>query len=150
MTGPGLLSSMEEPAKRAGIAWEKGLTTRVLKDASASEGGLPLLAYVLRALWLDRDGRTLTHRSYEDLGRVGGALAKSADAIVDELGKEGKEQARRLLLRLVKIGRGADDTRQMASRAEVLAAAGGPDAESVLTRLSGGIDSNGAGSSDDA
>jgi hypothetical protein len=145
MTGPGLRESVEEPAKRAGIAWEKGLATRVLKDASVSEGGLPLLAYVLRALWLNRDGQTLTHRSYEDLGRVGGALAKSADTIVDELGKEGKEQARRLLLRLVKLGRGADDTRQMASRAEVLAAAGGRGAESVLTRLSGGVDSNGAG-----
>lgn len=145
MTAPGLRESVEEPAKRAGIEWQQGLATRVLKDASASEGGLPLLAYVLRALWSNREGRVLTHRAYEDLGRVGGALAKSADAIVDELGKEGKEQARRMLLRLVKIGRGADDTRQMASREEVIAAAGGEHAESVLTRLSGGTDSKGAG-----
>jgi hypothetical protein len=145
MTAPGLRASVEEPAKLAGLEWEKGLAPRVLKDASALDGGLPLLACVLRALWLRRKDRTLTHGAYEVLGRVGGALANSADAIVDELGKEGREQAKRLLLRLVKIGRGADDTRQAASRAEVLAAAGGKDAESVLVQLSGGSGPNGVG-----
>ncbi|WP_410959793.1 hypothetical protein, partial [Salmonella sp. SAL4356] len=68
-------------------------------------------------------------------------MAKSADAIVDALGSEGKARARKLLLRLVKIGRGSEDTRQTATRKEVLIAAGGGDeAERVLARLSGGRD----------
>ena len=90
MSARGLQESVEGPTRLAGIKWEDGLATRVLTDASESKCELPLLAHALRALWLGSEERILTHRAYEALGRVGGALAKSADKIVDDLGPEGK------------------------------------------------------------
>jgi hypothetical protein len=141
MSAPGLRASVEGPAMVTGVEWEDGLATRVWKEAAASNGGLPLLAHVLRALWWGGDRRLMSHEAYQALGGVGGALANSADAIVDGLGSEKKERARKLLLRLVKIGRRTEDARQATSRAEALAAAGGDDdAELVLARLSGGVD----------
>jgi hypothetical protein len=145
MSDTGLLDLVEKPAKLCGVEWEKGFAELVRTEALASTCALPLLAHVLRALWLRDSGHELTCSAYRALGGVGGALAKSADAIVNALGEPGKEQARKLLLRLVRIGRGADDTRQTASQDEVLAAAGGEDPELVLTRLSGGRDPMGAG-----
>jgi hypothetical protein len=112
---------------------------RIIADASTSRGALPLVAYVLEALFARREGLTLTASAYEDVGGVGGALAKSADAIVGGLDDDGQARARKLLLRLVKIGRGSEDTVQSASREATLGAAGGgPQAELVLARLSGG------------
>lgn len=141
MRGPGLRAAIEGPAKVAGLVWEHGLPERILESADASEGGLPLVAHVLQALWARRDGQTLRHAAYDALGGVGGALSQSADAIVDGLGPEGRARVRRLFLRLVKIGRGAPDARQTATRDQALeAAGGGAEAERILGRLSGGRD----------
>jgi tetratricopeptide (TPR) repeat protein len=141
ISAPGLRAAVEEPARLAGIVWDPGLVERVLDDASASEGGLPLVAHVLKSLWAERRGQRLVHDAYKALGGVGGALTKSADGIVDGLGQGGRERARKMLLRLVKIGRGAGDTRQTVSREDVIkAGGGGREAEEALARLSGGRD----------
>jgi tetratricopeptide (TPR) repeat protein len=138
MSAPGMRAAMVEPAKLAGLRWEKNLPERLLKDASRSEGGLPLLAHALQALWVAREGNALTHAAYGELGEIGGALSRSADAILKSLGKNGRKRAKRLLLRLVKIGRGAEDTRRTATHEEAIeAAGGGVGAERVLGRLSG-------------
>src|SRR5262249_17023692 len=135
--GPeGLLRAVAEPAKRAGLLWSEGLPARIVADAGASPGALPLVAHVLFAVWTPREGRLLSSAAYDALGGVGGALACSADSIVNSLGDAGRARAQRLLLRLVKIGRGSEDTRQTAPRADALAAAGGPaEGEVVLERL---------------
>jgi tetratricopeptide (TPR) repeat protein len=75
-----------------------------------------------------------------------GALTTGADRLLGTLGPEEQQTARRLLLALVKIGRGTTDTGRALTRDEALASACGesPDpaerraAEAVLTRLSGG------------
>jgi WD40 repeat protein len=137
----GLLRAIEEPAKQAGLVWAGGLPARIVEDAASSAGALPLVAHALFAVWGERAGRELRAEVYEALGGVGGALARSADGIVASLGEDGSRRARRVLLRLVKIGRGSEDTRQTSSREEVLAAGGsGDEAAKVLARLSGGRD----------
>ncbi|XXS76909.1 AAA family ATPase [Sorangium sp. So ce131] len=139
ISAPGLRAAIAGPAQHVGLRWERGLPERLLDDAAATDASLPLVAHVLQALWTKREGDLLTHAAYDALGGLGGALTRSVDPVIDRLGAEGRERARRLLLRLVKIGRGAEDTRQTASRAEVLEAAGGDeDAERLLLRLSGG------------
>lgn len=139
MDEAGLHAAIEKPAERAGLACEDGLVDRIVADAITSRGALPLVAHVLEALYARREGRRLTTRAYDLVGGVAGALPKSADAIIDSLEAEERARARRLLLRLVKIGRGNEDTRQTATRdAAVGAAGGGPEAERVLARLSGG------------
>lgn len=146
MSEAGLRAAIERPAQRAGLSLEPGLTDRILREAGTYPGTLPLVAHVLQGLYATGDGHRLTLQAYEKLGGAGGALARSADALVMGLGPEDQRRARSILLRLVKIGRGNDDTRRTATRAEVLAAAGGgPEAERVLARLSGGAEGGKAG-----
>jgi eukaryotic-like serine/threonine-protein kinase len=137
MSGVALREAIERPAGRAGLVWEAGLVDRILEDASTAEGGLPLVAHVLRELWGARAGRALGHAAYDALGGVSGALTKSADGIVDGLGEGGREWARRMLLKLVDIERGSEDRRRTASRKDVVEA-GGKQGEQVLLGLSGG------------
>jgi tetratricopeptide (TPR) repeat protein len=138
MSAPGMRAAIMEPAKLAGLRWEDGLPERLLDDAATAEGGLPLLAHVLQALWTKRKGNALTHAAYGELGEIGGALSQSADAILESLGQDGQARAKRLLLRLVRVERGVEDTRTTASWEEAIkAAGGGTEAERVLGRLSG-------------
>ena len=146
MSEVGLREAIERPAASIGLEWEAGLVDRIVEDASAMEGGLPLVAHVLRALWAERKGRTLGYEAYEALGRVSGALTRSADAMVDALGEDGRDRARPMLLKLVKIGRGTEDGRRAAPRREVVEAGGGGEAgERTLLGLSGGASTEGQG-----
>lgn len=135
----GLRAAIEKPAEIAGLHYEPGLVDRIVADASSSRSALPLVAHVLEALFVGREGLTLTRAAYDRTGGVGGALSKSADALLNTLDEDGQRRAKGLLLRLVKIGHGSEDTRQAVSREDaVCAALGGPEGERVLARLSGG------------
>ncbi|HYO69256.1 MAG TPA: serine/threonine-protein kinase, partial [Archangium sp.] len=125
-------------ARQAGLRLSEGLAERMVQDARGEAGCLPLLGHALRALWVLSGGAPLTHAHYERLGRVGGALAQQAEALLDSMGAEGRERARGMILSLVRTGRGVPDTRRPRSRREVLAAGGDDErAEEVLLRLSG-------------
>ena len=125
-------------ARCTGLRLSEGLAERMVKDACGEGGRLPLLGHALHGLWALSGGALLTHEHYEQLGGVGGALARQAESLLDGLGVDGRERAKWLLLELVQVGRGVPDTRRPRSRQEVLAAAGSdPIAEEVLLRLSG-------------
>lgn len=125
-------------ARRAGMRLADGLAERMVRDARSAGSRLPLLGHALRALWSRRGGTLVSHEHYEALGGVGGALVQQAERLLDDLGDEGRERAKWLLLDLVQVGRGVPDTRRPRTRQEVLAAAGGDElAEEVLMRLSG-------------
>ncbi|WP_239470929.1 protein kinase domain-containing protein [Archangium violaceum] len=125
-------------AQRAGLRLSEGLPERMVREARSEGSQLPLLGHTLRGLWSSRSGALLTHERYEQLGGVGGALARQAEQLLDGLGDEGRERAKWLLLELVQVGRGVPDTRRPRSRREVFTAAGGDElAEQVLMRLSG-------------
>src|ERR1700724_128124 len=134
----GLRAAIEGPSKAAGLQWEEGLVERLLGDALALSGGLPLVAHVLYALWATRQHNLLTHRSYDALGGVTGALTLSADAVVGRLPIEQQVLAQKALLCLVRTTNGVLYTSRTTTRAEMLASmGGGASAEAVLTYLSG-------------
>ncbi|MFI6927449.1 AAA family ATPase [Nonomuraea spiralis] len=131
--------AIERPAERVELSLEAGLTEVLLTDLGVRRGGdetqpayeagrLPLLAHALRAVWQRRDGDVLTVAAYREIDGIGGALATSADTVLAGLDEKGRSTARDLLLRLVRVGEGTDDTRQRASPGELIDDAPEPDA----------------------
>ncbi|MCA9657716.1 MAG: hypothetical protein KC486_05190, partial [Myxococcales bacterium] len=92
------------PARAVGIRLEPALVERLVADIEGEAAALPLLQHCLDLLWTERRGRLLTLDSYERLGRIAGALARSADAVLAGLGPAEREQARCLLVALIDLG----------------------------------------------
>jgi len=135
MEPDGLRQAIEEPARRAGLGLEEGLSDTILADVGAEPGALPLLEHALLELWERRRGDMLTLEGYRQAGGVHGALAQRADEIFEELSGDQQQIARRALLRLTQPGEGTEDTRRRATRTELSPAEGDDSFEVVLRRL---------------
>lgn len=135
----GLREVLRNSMRRAGLQWdEPTLPERIITSTGREHSALPLVNKLLWLLWQRRVGNVLSARVYEELGGVGGALARSADELINSLGKDNKKRARQLLLRLIKISDDSEPTRRTISLATATrAAGGGPQAEVVLRQLSG-------------
>jgi WD40 repeat protein len=92
-----------EPARRARLRFEATLVERILDDVKDEPGELPLLEYALRELWERRDGETLTHAAYYEIGGVSGAISRRAAQEFSQLSPEQKTAARRLLINMVRV-----------------------------------------------
>ncbi|MGW6769034.1 nSTAND1 domain-containing NTPase [Streptomyces sp. NPDC055037] len=114
----------------ASVAYADGLEQRILADCGDAHGVLPLLEFTLDQLWERQRGGLLTHRAYEELGGVSGALAERAETVwrraageADGAGRtDGTDEdtARRLFTRLVRLPLGGPAaTRRVVPRAEL-------------------------------
>jgi WD40 repeat protein/class 3 adenylate cyclase len=112
--------AIELPATKAGLQFEDGLVARILDDVGSEPGSLPLLSHALLETWSKRDGNTMTINAYLESGGVRGAIARTADAVYEQLEPEQQEIARRIFLRLAEPGHGTEDTRRRASLSELL------------------------------
>jgi WD40 repeat protein len=119
MTDSELFATIEKPAKFLGVTIESGLAERILQAVSAEPGDLPLLEFALTQLWTKQQSAQLTHAAYEEIGGVEAALARYADSAYNKLNFEEKERAQRIFIQLVHPGSGTEDTRRVATRAEV-------------------------------
>ena len=114
MTSTELRDAIVRPAELAGGSFEAGLVDELIAQTSGREGALPLLEYTLLELWKQRqtDG-IMTWEDYKTIGRVEGALAARADAILHaQYTPEQQDALRQVLLRLVQPGEGATETRR--------------------------------------
>jgi WD40 repeat protein len=131
------------PAAAVGAAVEPALVELVLDDLAdesmAGSGSLPLLAHALRATWELRVAGRLTVDAYRGVGRLTGALTKTADGWFTGLDAAAQETARALLLGLVRVGELGEATRRPRQRAALLAEVTGPGAAGVLDQLIGGL-----------
>ena len=114
-----LRQAIEIPAHARGAAFEAGLVDRLLDDVGDEPGNLPLLEFALTLLWEGQTDGWLTHEGYEDIGRVDGALARYADDVLNGLDPDQREGARRVFEQLVHPGQGTEDTRRVATSAEL-------------------------------
>ncbi|MFD7078255.1 trypsin-like peptidase domain-containing protein [Nocardioides sp. NPDC059952] len=136
-----LRSVVEGPAEAVGLHLEPGLVDRVIDDvvdASGHQPGtLPLLAYALEATWGKRRGNTMTLASYQEAGGVRGAISTAAENLFRSMDEEQRRILRRLLLALVAVGDGSDDTRRRVSKSELTGGGEqtGKQTETVLNRL---------------
>jgi WD40 repeat protein/class 3 adenylate cyclase len=111
--------TISEPARRVDVRLEQGLVSHMLTDVADEPGGLPLLEYALTELFERREGDVLTVDGYRAIGGVSGALGRRAEELHADLDPAGKEAARQLVLRLVALGEGTEDTRRPVARSEI-------------------------------
>ncbi|MEV0387781.1 helix-turn-helix domain-containing protein [Nonomuraea sp. NPDC050643] len=120
-----------EPAAAEGLGVEPGLVELLLRDAGSGAceaGALPLLSHALRATWQHRADGLLTVAGYERTGGIHGAVAATAERVHAGLTGEQQRLARQVLLRLVQVGDGGQDTRRRLPRRELAEM----DAETVV------------------
>ena len=92
------------PATKCGYRFEDDeLVEEMLAEVEGERGALPLLAFAAAQLWEKRDRETghLTRQAYQDIGGVGGALARHAEATIDRIGTERIAIVRELFRNLV-------------------------------------------------
>ncbi|QNP29234.1 nSTAND1 domain-containing NTPase [Cylindrospermopsis curvispora] len=114
-----LTEVITRPAERLGVSFEGGLAATILSDVKQQTGNLPLLEFALTKLWESTQGVELTHKIYEEIGKVEGALSRYADDQYNQLRPEEKEKVQRIFIQLVRPGEGAEDTRRIAMKAEI-------------------------------
>ena len=113
------LQVIEKPAEKLGVSFQDGLVERILDDVDSEPGTLPLLEFALTELWKRRRDKQLTHAAYEEIGEVQGALARHADESYHKLSVTEQEQVHHIFIQLVHPGEGTEDTRRLATKAEL-------------------------------
>jgi hypothetical protein len=79
-------------------------TDAIVRNVVDEPGGLPLLSTTLLDLWQRRDGRTLLHATYLQVGGVSGAVSRLAEAAYGRLTPSQQVVARAVFLRLASGG----------------------------------------------
>lgn len=140
LTSSGLREAIHGPAALAGRRVDPDLVTRLILDASRSDGSLPLLAHVLRSMWERHDGDQLTLEDYDAIGHLGGALSEGADRVLERLPLGGRAATRRLLLSLCTIDESGRALRRPSTIEHAIASTGlGADrGRALVDRLSTG------------
>jgi WD40 repeat protein len=128
---------IERPADLVGLVLEPGLVETIMGDVANEPGALPLLSHALLETWQRRRGHTLTLAGYTESGGVTGAIAQTADSVLQQLTPEQQSIARSVFLRLTELGEeGSQDTRRRVAPAELIRTpAETPMVEAVLTTL---------------
>jgi hypothetical protein len=105
------------PADRAKLTFEDGLPERILDDAGNEPGNLALVAYTLDELYQAcrraNHGR-LSHRSYEELRGVQGAIGTRASSVFAGLEADAQATLPHVFRELVEVDERGTATRQRA------------------------------------
>jgi WD40 repeat protein len=103
-TGGNLRRALAQPAMKCGYRFEDDeLVDEMITEVEGERGALPLLAFAAACLWekRDRGNGLLTRQAYQDIGGVGGALARHAEATIDRIGTDYIAIVRELFRNLV-------------------------------------------------
>jgi WD40 repeat protein len=136
-TGPALRRALVQPAMKCGYRFEDDeLVEEMLAEVEGERGALPLLAFAMSRLWekRDRENGLLTRQAYHDIGGVGGALARHAEATIDRIGAERIPIVRELFRNLMTAG-GTRAVREWDELLTVFDELQRPSAEDVLSEL---------------
>ncbi len=111
-----------KPAHCAGLTIAESLVRRLAREAGEERGSLPLLAFALRQLFDNRDGKALTETAFDQLGGLAGAIRSHVTAVEDQivklLGTSGKDDEvfPKLFASLVVVSIDGTPTRRWASK----------------------------------
>lgn len=116
LSTPGIGSLYEmitRPAVRAGLVFEDGLVERILNDTGTDPGALALMAFTLDELYRAcKETGQLTHKVYEQLGGVQGAIGERSEQIFANLDKAAKSALMRVFRELIRVEADGTATRQ--------------------------------------
>ena len=106
MTDRELKLVIKNPAATHGVNVEQDLIEEMIDDFRGESRSLPLLQYTLDLLW-EKDDLTdglLNQETYEDIGKVGGALQQQAEKIYQHFESQGLEKSvEHIFVRLITI-----------------------------------------------
>ena len=114
-----LRQAVTEPAEQNGWAFEPGLVDLLLQEVSDEPGVLPLLSHALLETWKRRSGRMMTLAGYSESGGVRGAIAKTAERVLQSQTLDQQVITRTIFLRLTELGEGTQETRRRARLSEL-------------------------------
>jgi WD40 repeat protein/DNA-binding SARP family transcriptional activator len=136
MSAEELRRAVTGPAEQGGWSFEPGLVEFLLQEVGDEPGALPLLSHALLETWQRRRGRTLTFSGYSESGGVRGAIAQTAERVLQALKPEQQAIARNTFLRLTELGEGTQETRRRVKLAELVPRPeDAPAVEAVLQTL---------------
>ncbi len=119
MSASELHDAIVVPAERVGVRFEPHLVPTMVDDVVSRPGALPLLQFALTELFEQRRNATITSQAYEELGGIGGAIARRAETLYDATPPDRRADVRRLFTQLVTAGDDADDLRRRATLEEL-------------------------------
>lgn len=111
--------AITRPADDVGVEVDSALVAELVAGVSARPSALPLLQFSLTELFERRTADAMLLSTHRDLGGLTGALAATADRIVESDGPAHEAEIRRIFGRLVTLGAGKEDTRRRALRSEL-------------------------------
>jgi hypothetical protein len=138
MTEPELRLAITGPAAAVGLEIEPGLVEAVLAELRGDRvagdryeaGALPLLSRAMRDTWDRRENGRLTIRGFEESGRLGESMRRTADEVLGRLPAEDRKTALKLFRRMTSITAGGRVARRRtATPTEIHAAASAHSAE---------------------
>ncbi|MFD5270863.1 helix-turn-helix domain-containing protein [Streptomyces sp. NPDC058335] len=151
MTTDELRECIVRPARATGTSLEPGLVELLLRDLGAADtpasagsgpdtavpagrpGVLPLLGHALRETWHRRADSGMTVAGYLATGGIHGSVATAAENLFAALSPARQDVARRVLLRLVRVGEDNEASRRPRTTSELLD--GLPDPAAARTTL---------------
>ena len=112
--------AIRRPALSVGADVEPAVVDNLVQGVAEHAGQLPLLQHCLVEMWQRRDleSNTLTWQAYQDVGGLHGAIARTADGLLERMDPAERPAVRRVLGRLVQLGQGTGDTRRHAPLSE--------------------------------
>ncbi|MBN2725259.1 MAG: protein kinase [Deltaproteobacteria bacterium] len=133
--GPtGLHEAIIRPASLMGYSFEDPQMVEEMVGSLKDEpAALPLLQFTASKLWESRDKsrKILPRRVYEEMGGVGGALARHADSVLSGMTSADQHSCKRLFQRLVT----SDGTRTVITVSEISSFMGPEVAARILRTL---------------
>jgi WD40 repeat protein len=132
--GAALRRALVQPATKCGYRFEDdALVDEILAEVEGERGALPLLAFAMSRLWekRDRSGGVLNRSAFHDIGGVGGALGRHAEATLDLIGADRVPIVREIFRNLVT----AEGTRAVREWYELLSVFEQPQRQSAEEAL---------------
>jgi WD40 repeat protein len=128
-----LADAVRLPADAVGVQIEPGVVDRMLVEAEAQPGALPLVQHTLSELFVTRTTNTITAADLDGMGGVSGAVGRRAEQIYQSFDAHRRDVVQSVFLRLVSVSDEHGDTRRRVRRTELeQTGIAGDDVDAVL------------------